>query len=195
VEIVSSLPYYSASSTDRQRGDGVFEKSIAAIRRLNDLGYGKAGSGKVFNLVFNPTGAFLPSRQEALEADYRRELRARHGVEFNHLYTITNMPIGRFLDYLVRSGNYESYMARLVSQFNPVAAKNVMCRNTLSVSWEGYLYDCDFNQMLGLKVGHGAPVHLRDFDLSLLARRRIVTGQHCYGCTAGSGSSCGGSTT
>jgi radical SAM/Cys-rich protein len=194
VEIISSLPYYSASNTDRQRGEGVFDKSIRAIRILNELGYGKENSGLVFNLVYNPIGAFLPPKQESLERDYKRELWNRFGLVFNNLYTITNLPISRFLDYLIESENYLNYMNRLISAFNPAAALNVMCRNTISVSWDGQLYDCDFNQMLELPLSGNASKHIRDFDSNFLSNRLIVTGQHCYGCTAGAGSSCGGST-
>lgn len=194
LEIISSLPYYKASSTDRQRGEGVFDKSISAIKILNSLGYGKENSGLIFNLVYNPIGAFLPPSQQGLEKDYRRELFNKYGVVFNNLYTITNMPISRFLDYLIVSQNYESYMQKLVNSFNPVAASNVMCKYTLSVGWDGYLYDCDFNQMLEMKVDHGAPKHIKNFNTELLVGRKIVTGQHCYGCTAGAGSSCGGAT-
>lgn len=193
VEIIASLPYYRASQTDAQRGDGVFDKSIEAIRKLNRLGYGQDGSGLVLNLVYNPVGAFLPPKQEPTEALFKRELSGRFGVTFNRLYTITNMPISRFLEFLVESGNYEQYMTRLANAFNPAAAAGVMCRSTLSVGWDGTLYDCDFNQMLDLPVGHGAPTHIRDFDPARLHRRRIVTRNHCYGCTAGGGSSCGGS--
>ncbi len=194
VEVISSLPHYTPSLTDKQRGEDVFSRSIEAIKRLNALGYGKEGSGLIFNLVYNPVGAFLPPNQASLEKDYKRELQKHYGVFFNRLYTITNMPISRFLDYLLLSGNYEAYMTKLVSLFNPAAAKNVMCRNTISISWDGYLYDCDFNQMLDLKVGYGSPIHIKDFDVSILNTRRIVTRQHCYGCTAGAGSSCGGAT-
>ncbi|MFQ6113531.1 MAG: arsenosugar biosynthesis radical SAM (seleno)protein ArsS [bacterium] len=192
LEVVSSLPYYLADNTDAQRGEGVFDKSIQALKQLNELGYGQPESELVLNLVYNPVGAFLPPKQEAIEADYKRELKQRYGVVFNNLYTITNMPINRFLDYLVRSRNYNRYMNRLHASYNPNAAMNVMCRRTISVSWDGYLYDCDFNQMLNLTVDHGAPTHIKDFDFKKLASRRIVTGQHCYGCTAGAGSSCGG---
>jgi radical SAM/Cys-rich protein len=195
VEIVASLPYYRASQTDAQRGEGVFEKSVEALQRLNTLGYGHPNSGLVLNLVCNPVGAFLPPKQEAIEAQFRKELRARHGIEFNHLYTITNMPISRFLEFLLESGNYERYMERLTNAFNPTAAAGVMCRYTISVGWDGTLYDCDFNQMLDLPVGHDAPAHIRDFDLDRLNRRQITTRNHCYGCTAGAGSSCGGSVT
>lgn len=193
-EIVSSLPYYKASFTDKQRGSGVFEKSMQAMKKLNSFGYGIEGSGLIFNLVYNPVGAFLPAPQEGLERDYKKELEKNFGVYFNNLYTITNMPISRFLDYLIASGNYESYMEKLVNAFNPVAAKNVMCKFTLSISWDGYLYDCDFNQMLELNLNHGAPNHIKDFNADKLQDRKIITGPHCFGCTAGSGSSCGGAT-
>jgi len=195
VEIIASLPYFRAAQTDAQRGDGVFDKSIEALQLLNRLGYGREGSGLLLNLVYNPVGAFLPPKQEAVEAQFRRELQRTHGVTFNHLYTITNMPISRFLEFLVESGNYEGYMERLANAFNPAAAAGVMCRYTISVGWDGALYDCDFNQMLDLPVDHGAPRHLRDFDPATLHSRRIVTGNHCYGCTAGTGSSCGGAVT
>ena len=193
-EIVSSLPYYKKSFTDKQRGDGVFDASITAIKKLNELGYGKENSGLILDLVYNPVGAFLPPSQSELEQDYKRELYNQFGIVFNNLYTITNMPISRFLDYLLQSGNYEKYMQKLVDSFNPVAAANVMCRSIISVGWDGQLYDCDFNQMLELNMDHGAPSHIKDFDASLIKNRRIVTGQHCYGCTAGAGSSCGGAT-
>ena len=192
VEIIASLPSYQASQTDAQRGNGIFKKSIEALRLLNRLGYGQPDSGLALNLVYNPVGAFLPPKQGAVEAQFRKELRARHGVEFNHLYTITNMPISRFLEFLLESGNYAQYMERLANAFNPAAAAGVMCRYTISVSWDGTLYDCDFNQMLDLPVEHGAPAHIRDFDPGQLNQRQITTRNHCYGCTAGSGSSCGG---
>jgi len=195
VEIVASLPSYQASQTDAQRGDGIFQKSIEALRLLNRLGYGCPDSGLALNLVYNPVGAFLPPKQEATETQFRKELRAKHGVEFNHLYTITNMPVSRYLEFLVESGNYEQYMERLANAFNPAAAAGVMCRYTISVSWDGRLYDCDFNQMLDLPVDHGVPAHIRDFDPAQLNRRQITTRNHCYGCTAGTGSSCGGSVT
>ena len=192
VEIIASLPSYNANQTDAQRGDGIFEKSIEGLRLLNRFGYGQPDSGLALNLVYNPVGAFLPPKQAAIEAQFRKELRSHHGVEFNHLYTITNMPISRFLEFLVESGNYEGYMERLVNAFNPTAAAGVMCRYTLSVGWDGRLYDCDFNQMLDLPVDHGVPSHIRNFDPAQLHQRQIVTRNHCYGCTAGSGSSCGG---
>ena len=195
VEIIASLPYYKGPQTDAQRGEGVFDKSMEGLRRLNRLGYGAPDSGLVLNLVQNPVGAFLPPKQDAIESQFRKELRAKHGVEFNRLYTITNMPISRFLEFLIESDNYEAYMARLANAFNPAAAAGVMCRYTLSVGWDGTLYDCDFNQMLDLPVGAGAPRHIRDFNPAQLQQRIIVTGNHCYGCTAGSGSSCGGAVT
>jgi radical SAM/Cys-rich protein len=195
VEIVASLPYYRAAQTDAQRGDGIFDKSIEALRLLNKLGYGREGSGLLLNLVHNPVGAFLPPKQEAIEAQFRKELRAKHGVEFNHLYTITNMPVSRFLEFLLESGNYEGYMERLANAYNPAAAASVMCRYTLSVGWDGRLYDCDFNQMLDLPLRPDAPSHIRDFDPARLHHREITTRNHCYGCTAGAGSSCGGAVT
>jgi radical SAM/Cys-rich protein len=191
VEVIASLPSYAGSQTDRQRGDGVFERSIAALRRFNALGYGRERSGLALNLVTNPVGAFLPAGQASLEADWRRELRRRYGVEFNRLFTITNMPISRYLDWLERSGNLESYMTKLVNAFNPAAVDGLMCRYTLSVGWDGRLYDCDFNQMLDLGVGAGSPQTIFEFGPAM-ASRSIVTGPHCFGCTAGAGSSCGG---
>ncbi|WP_447974498.1 arsenosugar biosynthesis radical SAM (seleno)protein ArsS [Nitrospira sp. Kam-Ns4a] len=192
VEVIASLPYFRPSQTDAQRGEGVFEKSIRALQLLNRLGYGVEGSGLILNLVHNPVGAFLPPKQEAIEAQFRRELQRAYGIVFTRLYTITNMPISRFLEFLVQSGNYEGYMERLANAFNPAAAAGVMCRYTLSVGWDGTLYDCDFNQMLDLPVREDAPRHIRDFDPARLHTRQIVTGNHCYGCTAGAGSSCGG---
>ncbi|MEE8170092.1 MAG: arsenosugar biosynthesis radical SAM (seleno)protein ArsS, partial [Phycisphaerae bacterium] len=192
VEIVASLPYYLDKQTDAQRGDHVFERSIEALRRLNAIGYGREGSGLILNLVYNPVGAFLPPPQAAIEADYTRELRRRYGIEFSALYTITNMPINRFLDFLIESGNYGGYMRKLAGAFNVQAARQVMCRTMLSVGWDGQLYDCDFNQMLDMPVDHGLPRHIRDFDPARLATREICTANHCFGCTAGAGSSCTG---
>jgi radical SAM/Cys-rich protein len=192
VEVVSSLPFYEASRTDRQRGSGVFQDSIKALQMLNAIGYGIEGTGLIINLVYNPAGAFLPSSQAALERDFKQVLQTKHSIVFNQLFAITNMPISRYLEYLIRSGNYESYMEKLLEAFNPSAAVNVMCKNTISVGWDGFLYDCDFNQMLDLKVEKSAPQHLQDFDLEILNSRKIVLNQHCYGCTAGAGSSCGG---
>ena len=195
VEVIASLPSFALSQTDAQRGSGVFEKSIDALRLLNGLGYGRPGSGLRLHLVTNPVGAFLPPPQGAQEARFKERLARDHGVVFDSLYTITNMPISRFLEFLVETGNYEAYMERLATAFNPAAAAGVMCRTTLSVGWDGRLYDCDFNQMLELTTGPGTPAHIRDFDPDRLASRAIVTGNHCYGCTAGAGSSCGGALT
>ena len=192
VEVVCSLPHYRALSTDKQRGEGVFDLSIQGLRRLNELGYGQPGSGLELTLVTNPVGAFLPAGQASLTSEWKRELKARFDIDFNHLFTITNMPISRYLEWLEQTDNLASYMQRLVSAFNPVAADGVMCRNTLSVGWTGRPFDCDFNQMLDREVGFGAPVHLKEFDFERLAKRRIVTDRHCFGCTAGAGSSCGG---
>lgn len=193
IEVVSSLPYYTPSKTDSQRGDGVFQRSVEALKMLNAVGYGKANSGLILNLVYNPAGAFLPSDQIALEREFKNKLKASFDIEFNNLFAITNLPVSRFLEYLDRSGNYDQYMTKLIESYNPIAAENVMCRNTISISWDGYLYDCDFNQMLELKVEVPEnKQHLRDFDTTLLQRRAIKTNKHCYGCTAGAGSSCGG---
>lgn len=194
VEVVSSLPHYTSGRTDRQRGNGVFDRSITGLEMLNAIGYGKSGTGLSLNLVYNPTGAILPGPQASLEADYKRELKERFNIDFNQLFVITNMPISRFLDYLVRSENYEEYMEKLVDAYNPAAVEGVMCRNTLSIGWDGQIFDCDFNQMLDLTVAD-APTHIRDFDFEALVNREIVVNQHCYGCTAGMGSSCGGQVT
>lgn len=194
IEVVSSLPYFTALKTDAQRGNGVFEKSIQALRILNKVGYGMPGSGLKLQLVYNPSGAFLPASQEGLEAEFKKRLLNQYGIHFNSLYTITNLPISRFLEYLLRSGNYDSYMQKLVEAYNPVAAANAMCRNTISVGWDGYLYDCDFNQMLDMKVACQESQHIRDWNLESLGKRSIVVNQHCFGCTAGAGSSCGGAT-
>jgi radical SAM/Cys-rich protein len=191
VHVVSSLPYFSKKRTDSQRGDGVFEDSIAALKKLNEVGYGKEGSGLLLDLVYNPSGAFLPADQETLQAEFKRQLKRKYDIDFNMLYAITNLPIARFLDYLLETGNYAEYMEKLVDAFNPATVDGLMCRNTISVSWDGYIYDCDFNQMLDLKVAN--PIqHINDFDAETLNNRNIVLNQHCYGCTAGAGSSCGG---
>lgn len=195
IEVVSSLPYFLAEQTDNQRGHGVFSKSIDALRRLNEVGYGHDGSGLLLNLVYNPVGAFLPPKQASIEADFKRELLNRYGIVFNRLYTITNMPINRFLLFLRRSGNEEHYMRKLLQAFNADTVDGLMCRSLVSVDWRGRLYDCDFNQMLELGVNQELPKTIEDFDLTKFAGRRIVTGSHCYGCTAGSGSSCGGAVT
>ncbi|MEZ4959414.1 MAG: arsenosugar biosynthesis radical SAM protein ArsS [Saprospiraceae bacterium] len=192
VNVVSSLPYYNKIRTDAQRGQGVFDDSIKALRMLNEVGYGKQGSGLELDLVYNPSGAFLPGGQPTLEKEFKRHLKRNYDIDFNNLFTITNLPISRFLEYLLESGNYEAYMQSLVDAFNPATVAGLMCRNTISVSWDGYLYDCDFNQMLDLKVAPAASRHLDNFDLDTLNHRPIVLNQHCYGCTAGAGSSCGG---
>jgi radical SAM/Cys-rich protein len=192
VEVISSLPYFLEQQTDAQRGHGVFAKSIRAMRRLNEAGYGLEGSGLILNLVYNPVGAYLPPSQTSIEADFKRELMARYQLSFNSLYTITNMPIKRFLDYLRRTGNEQRYMRKLVEAFNPGTVEGLMCRDLVSVDWMGRLYDCDFNQMLELGVEPELPQTITDFDPLKLAARRIMTGAHCFGCTAGAGSSCGG---
>ncbi len=192
VEVVASLPCYLAENTDAQRGEGVFERSIAAIQRLNELGYGRPGGGLRLTLVYNPLGPKLPPEQGGLEAAYRRELGSRYGVEFTRLITITNMPIARFLEDLVRTGRLDEYMNTLIGTFNPAAVDGLMCRTTLSVGWDGRLFDCDFNQMLELTLASGWPRLIRDFDPARLEGRPIVTHQHCYGCTAGRGSGCRG---
>lgn len=194
VEVVCSLPHYARLSTDRQRGDGVYEKSIRALGRLNDVGYGDGVSGRRLVLVTNPVGAYLPGAQASLEREWKRELASRHQIRFDALYCITNMPISRYLEWLVDSENLESYLAELVGAFNPTAAAGVMCRTMISVGWDGTLYDCDFNQMLDLPVEASAPRHVRDFDEQALRARAVVVDRHCFGCTAGEGSSCGGST-
>jgi len=189
VEVVSSLPYFIADKTDAQRGTGVFDKSIEALKLLNKVGYGIEESLKL-NLVYNPVGAFLPPEQSAIEADFKRELKNRYDIVFNNLYAITNMPIARFLDWLRRSKNEESYMQKLVNAFNPATIEGLMCRNIISVDWRGNLHDCDFNQMLEIPVVSKQTIF--DFDFASLKNRDIQTENHCYGCTAGSGSSCGG---
>jgi radical SAM/Cys-rich protein len=191
IEVVSSLPFYTKDRTDRQRGNGVFEDSIKALQMLNAVGYGIEETGLQLNLVYNPAGAFLPTSQQSLEREYKQALLQRYHIQFNNLYAITNLPISRFLDYLLTSGNYEAYMEKLANAYNPLAAANVMCRNTISVGWDGYLYDCDFNQMLELKLSCNSR-HISNFNSIELNNREILIGQHCYGCTAGSGSSCGG---
>jgi radical SAM/Cys-rich protein len=198
VEVISSLPYFQEFFTDKQRGNGVFKKSVESLRLLNEQGYGKSdgaqGFGLTLNLVYNPVGAFLPASQEGLERQFKKELEAKFGVVFNSLFTITNMPINRFKKDLERLGAYEEYMARLNQAFNPAAARGVMCRSLISVGHDGRLYDCDFNQMLDLNLSEESGGTVFDFDLDKLLDRKIVFGQHCYGCAAGAGSSCGGAT-
>ncbi|MBA3817710.1 MAG: arsenosugar biosynthesis radical SAM protein ArsS [Deltaproteobacteria bacterium] len=193
VEIVASLPCYSEGNVDEQRGHGVFAKSVTALQMLNALGYGEPGSGRVLNLVYNPNGAFLPSEQAALEARYKAELAQRFGITFDHLYTITNVPIARYADYLDARGQFDEYMALLVTHMNPHTVPGLMCRSLVSVSWDGRLFDCDFNQMLDVPAHRGGTVF--DIDSLLLDGEPIATGSHCFACTAGSGSSCGGSLT
>ncbi|GAB2760005.1 arsenosugar biosynthesis radical SAM (seleno)protein ArsS [Salinimicrobium soli] len=194
VHVVSSLPFYKKEKTDRQRGNGVFDRSIEALKMLNNEGYGREGRGLRLDLVYNPAGAFLPASQEALEKDFKKALKQDFDIDFNSLFCITNLPISRFLEYLIASENYEDYMYALVEAFNPSAVKNVMCTNTLSVGWDGRLYDCDFNQMLGMRVASEVD-HIKDFQKEKLQDREIRISQHCYGCTAGAGSSCQGSVT
>ena len=191
VHVVSSMPHWTRGKTDKQRGDGVFDKSIKALQELNAVGYGLEGSGLKLDLVYNPSGAFLPGDQMALENDFKKALKSDFNIDFHSLFAITNLPISRFLDYLIASENYEDYMYNLVEAYNPAAVENVMCTNTLSVSWDGWLYDCDFNQMLNLKVASKVK-HISDYNEDLLQDRNIIINQHCYGCTAGSGSSCQG---
>lgn len=192
VEIVASLPCYTAANVDKQRGRGVFEKSIEALWDLNRLGYGLPNSRLALNLVYNPLGASLPPPQERLEADYKRELRSQYGIEFHRLFTLTNMPIQRFAAQLAQSGKYAEYMGLLVNHFNPGTVSALMCRSLVSVGWDGQLYDCDFNQMLDIGLGAGPQTVWDITSLSHLSGRRISTASHCFGCTAGAGSSCGG---
>ena len=192
VEVIASLPCYTLANVDSQRGVGVFDKSIRALQWLNRLGYGTK-PGWPLHLVYNPVGAYLPGKQAELEADYQRELKEHFGIVFNRLYTITNMPIARFAAWLHSNGEYEKYMELLIASFNPAAVAGLMCRNTLSIGWRGEVYDCDFNQMLDMQWQDSRPLFLWDLDPDALEGRPIQTGDHCFGCTAGTGSSCGGS--
>ena len=196
VEVISSLPYYQEFFTDAQRGSGVFKKSMEAMKRLNDRGFGVEGSGLLLNLVYNPVGPYLPAAQAGLEADYKRELKDKFGLVFNSLYTITNMPINRFKLHLEKSGQLEAYMEKLLAAFNPSAAEGVMCRSLISVGHDGRVYDCDFNQMLEMDAvdRKGRALSIFDFDFDRVLERPIQFGDHCLGCTAGAGSSCGGAT-
>ena len=199
VEIVASLPHWRRPNTDAQRGDGVFERSVRALRVLNAAGYGRGDPGRRLTLVSNPAGAFLGASQASVEEEWRAGLARTHGVTFDRLFMLNNMPIARFLEWLQASGNLESYLQKLVNAFNPAAVAGLMCRHTLSVGWDGRLYDCDFNQMLELGIdlpvrGRSGGPHVHDFDEDAWQRRRIVTARHCFGCTAGAGSSCGGQT-
>ena len=188
------MPHWTKGKTDKQRGDGVFDKSIKALQDLNAIGYGMPGSNLRLDLVYNPTGAFLPGNQESMEKEFKKALNDDFGIQFHHLFAITNLPISRFLDFLIASENYEDYMYSLVEAYNPAAVKNVMCTNTLSISWDGYLYDCDFNQMLNLPIDSKVK-HISEYNEELLEGRTIAISQHCFGCTAGAGSSCQGSVT
>ena len=194
VEIVCSLPHYRKRNTDLQRGEGTFEKSIEALKRLNAAGYGKGDPRLRLTLMHNPVGAFLAGDQKSMEREWKEGLAANHGVNFDALIALNNMPISRFLEWLQVSGNLERYMEILVNAYNPATVQGLMCRNTLSVGWDGRIYDCDFNQMLELDArdAAGRRAHIRDFEPARLAARSIVTGRHCFGCTAGAGSSCGG---
>ncbi len=193
VEVVASLPYYTSTVTDRVRGAGAFDRSIKALKLLNDLGYGKPGTGLSLSLLYNPAGAYVSPSQGAIEADFRRRLKEDYDIYFTNLFTLINMPVGRFFTFLERSGNLEQYINRLIDSFNPEAASNAMCKDLISVGWDGTLYDCDFNQMMFLKCAVEYPT-IWDFDLKALEGRRIVVGLHCYACMAGAGSSCGGET-
>ncbi len=190
VEIVCSLPHYRKRNTDLQRGDGTFEKSIEALKRLNAVGYGQGNPDRKLTLMSNPVGAFLSPNQSQLEREWKTGLEQNHGVMFDRLITLNNMPISRYLEWLERSGNLQTYLEVLVNAFNPATISGLMCRNTLSVGWDGQLYDCDFNQMLEMPIV--ACNHIRDFDPVVLSQREIQTDRHCFGCTAGSGSGCGG---
>lgn len=191
IHVVSSMPHWTRGKTDKQRGDGVFDKSIKALQDLNAVGYGMPDSSLKLDLVYNPSGAFLPGDQVSMEKDFKKALLEDFDIHFHQLFSITNLPISRFLDYLIASGNYEEYMYQLVDVYNPAAVENVMCTNTISVSWDGWLYDCDFNQMLGLKVASKVK-HISNYNEEILNNRDIMISQHCYGCTAGAGSSCQG---
>jgi radical SAM/Cys-rich protein len=191
IEVIASLPCYTAGNVDAQRGNGVFEKSIRALQWLNRLGYGTDPRLNL-NLVYNPLGAKLPGPQAELEADYHAELKRHFGITFNRLYTITNMPISRFAAWLHQTGAYDRYLQLLVENFNPGSVDGLMCRTTISVGWRGEVYDCDFNQMLDMQWTNGQPLYLWDIDPTGLEGRPIITGDHCFGCTAGAGSSCGG---
>lgn len=193
VEVVCSLPHHRQRNTDAQRGDGTFAKSIEALRRLNGAGYGQGDPDRILTLVVNPVGAVLNGNQCSMETEWRDGLESNHGISFDRLIALNNLPISRFLEWLQSSGNLEGYMELLVKSFNPATLGGLMCRNTLSIGWDGAIYDCDFNQMLRLpSAGSTAPMNIRDLDIEALAGRSIATGRHCFGCTAGAGSSCGG---
>jgi len=195
LEIVASMPCYSPENVDAQRGNGVFDRSVEALRELNRRGFGTGHPRKRLDLVYNPNGANLPPAQDELEADYKRELAAHFGITFDRLITITNLPVARFAKWLRREGLYEDYLKTLIDAFNPATVDHLMCRDTLSVGWRGEVYDCDFNQMLDMQLTDetGRGLSLWDLDPATLKNRKIATGEHCFGCTAGAGSSCGGS--
>lgn len=192
IEVISSLPYYQEYFTDKQRGRGVFDKSIRSLRMLNEAGYGEEDDNLILNLVYNPVGAFLPAPQKSLEKDFKKELWKNYRLKFNKLLTITNMPIHRFKEQLERLGTLDDYLEKLINAFNPVAAKGVMCRSLLSISYDGKIFDCDFNQMLDLQICLDKPMTVFDFNYKKLISRKIIFDSHCFGCTAGAGSSCGG---
>ncbi|MEX2400595.1 MAG: arsenosugar biosynthesis radical SAM (seleno)protein ArsS [Rhodothermales bacterium] len=194
VEIVCSLPHYRKLGTDAQRGAGTYEKSLEALRRLNEVGYGRGNQDLTLTLVTNPVGAFLAGSQSSLEREWKEALAAKHGVTFDRLIALNNMPMSRYLEWLMEKGLVEEYLERLVNAFNPATIDGLMCRNTLSVSWDGYLYDCDFNQQLDMKMDVPGRPHVKDFDLEAWKHHVVRTERHCYGCTAGAGSSCGGQT-
>lgn len=196
VEVVCSLPHYAMRNTDAQRGDGTFNKSLKALKRLNAAGYGKGDPNRVLTLMSNPAGAFLNGDQAKMENEWKSTLQRRYGVSFDRLFALNNMPISRFLEWLLETGNLEAYMERLLQAFNPSTISGLMCRNTISISWDGYIYDCDFNQMLDMRLRESGdkPMHIRSFDPDVFRQMRVQTERHCFGCTAGSGSSCGGAT-
>lgn len=191
IHVVSSLPCYTQENVDKQRGEGVFSDSIRALKMLNSVGYGSDHSGLLLDLVYNPGGPSISGNQQALENDYKKQLKENFGINFNNLFTITNLPISRFLDFLLVSNRFEEYMGKLITSFNPYTLDNVMCKNTISVDWEGWIYDCDFNQILHLKNASSVK-NVKDFNEQELQKREIIVSQHCYGCTAGEGSSCQG---
>ncbi len=196
VEVVASLPHYRKLNTDKQRGDGAYEKSIVAMRMLNEVGYGQGDPKRILTLMSNPAGAFLGGSQRTMESEWRARLERDHGVSFDRLFMLNNMPIARFLEWLLERGNLQAYMQKLIDAFNPAAVAGLMCKNTLSISWDGRIYDCDFNQMLDLEASSvdGEALHVRDFSLERYVGRKVKTKRHCFGCTAGAGSSCGGAT-
>jgi len=194
IEIIASMPCYSPENVNAQRGEGVFDRSIEALQKLNHIGYGQDNPALPMHLVYNPTGATLPPDQAKLEEDYKRELNEHFGITFDRLYALANLPIARFASYLKHNGKYEDYLSLLLDAFNPATVDGLMCRDTISISWEGDVFDCDFNQMLDMAWTDGnRRLKIWEIDPKMIASRPIATGRHCYGCTAGAGSSCGGS--